>query len=182
MAPVSAALFISTIIRQRELKPFLPSTALRPVLATRPGVLSFFGNATANSATIINSGAQAEGANGGYTSFGENAGATDSILISNGGAVSGAAGGITQWLSTASPASSTFTSNGGVVSGALGGATYFGGNTDNATFIANSGSGGGNGGGIILTSGTTGTSRVEVFGNGGGLSLALALTCLPLAR
>jgi autotransporter-associated beta strand protein len=71
--------------------------------------------------------------------------------------------------STTAGTSTTFTNNGGIVSGATGGSTVFHDSSTaaSATLIANSGTGGGEGGQIFFNEKSTGgTSRVELFGNG----------------
>src|SRR6266487_2520397 len=71
--------------------------------------------------------------------------------------------------STTAGTSTMFTNNGGTVSGATGGSTVFHDSSTaaSATLIANSGTGGGEGGQIFFNEKSTGgTSRVELFGNG----------------
>ncbi len=105
------------------------------------GQTQFVDNSTAGSATITNQAAIADGGIGGVTFFSNSATAGNATLISNGGTTTGTGGDFTQFSATSSASS--------------------------ATLIANGGSGGGDGGGIrFLDDSTSGTARVEVFGNG----------------
>jgi autotransporter-associated beta strand protein len=136
------------------------------------GETVFNATSTAGSATINNNGAAARNAGGGETFFNATSTAGSATINNNGGTVSGAHGGITFFSligGTSTAGNGTFINNGATVSGAYGGATEFFSTSTagSATLIANSGTGGGQGGAILFEEESTGgTSRIEVFGNG----------------
>ena len=90
-------------------------------------------------------------------------------FITNAGAVSGALGGTTRFFNNSTAENGTFTNNGGTVGSSSQGSTSFADTSTagNATLIANAGTGGGAGGVILFSVGSTGgTATVKVFGNG----------------
>src|SRR6266567_5039695 len=113
---------------------------------------------------------------GGATVFDDSSTAGNGIFTNNGATASGAEGGVTEFGifpsgndDSPSAGNATIINNGAMTSGAVGGKTIFyeTSTADSATLIANSGTGGGEGGQIFFNEKSTGgTSRVELFGNG----------------
>jgi outer membrane autotransporter protein len=135
----------------------------------------FYDNSTAGNGVFINMGGAVSGAVSGFVSFEQSASAGNGTFINNGGAASGAYGGVIYLSGSSSGGNGVFINNGGTASGAAGSIMYFGTATnptnvtlDNATLIANGGTGGGLGATIFIQGyfPTASTARIAVFGNG----------------
>lgn len=145
------------------------------------GETSFFGNASADHATITNLGSS--GVFSGQTYFADNATAANATFVNQGG--------VTTFADSATAANATFTNEvgGGIenIGGTLGDAFvtnnggdgsnglashtdfFFDASAGNSTIIANGGTNGGPGSAIYFFNGGNndgGTSRMELFGNG----------------
>lgn len=145
--------------------------------STHGGETRLLTSAFAANATINNNASTASAASGGLTTF--DGGSADSATINNNGGVASSQGGQTEFLA-GTAGNATIINNGGGLDFGQGGKTIFSGSSDpgNATLIGNAGVPtvsegrfiipGGLGGSILFNeSSTGGTSRVEVFGNGG---------------
>ena len=135
-----------------------------------PGASTIFHDtSTAGNGTFTTNGGTVSGGLGGDTSFLLNSKAGTGTFITNAGAVTGAIGGTVRFFNNSNAENGTFTNNGGTVGSSSQGSTVI---TDtstaaNATLIANAGTGGGGGGIILFSLGSTGgTATVKVFGNG----------------
>ncbi len=135
-----------------------------------------FVNGTAANGTFANYPGTVAGAGQGRTIFQNSATAANGMFTNNEASINGVVGGSTEFLDTSTAADSMIVSRGGTTAGAGGGLTLFSGNganifqssfAGNATLIANSGTGGGDGGRIEFIFFSHGeNARVEVFGNG----------------
>jgi len=140
------------------------------------GATDFDDSSTAANGIFINNGGPASGVaahGGGTTYFVRTSTAGNGTFINNAATASGAEGGVTEFgvLPNDSPSAGngTFINNGATISDAVGGKTVFyeASTAKSATLIANSGSGGGEGGQIIFDEGSDGgRSRIALFGNG----------------
>jgi len=143
------------------------------------GATVFDDSSTAGNGIFTNNGGAASGVfalGGGNTIFLKTSTAANGTFINNGATASGAEGGVTEFGifpsgndDSPSAGNATIINNGAMTSGAVGGKTIFyeTSTADSATLIANSGTGGGEGGQIFFNEKSTGgTSRVELFGNG----------------
>src|SRR6266487_3772220 len=143
------------------------------------GATVFDDSSTAGNGIFTNNGGAASGVfalGGGNTIFLKTSTAAKGTFINNGATASGAEGGVTEFGifpsgndDSPSAGNATIINNGAMTSGAVGGKTIFyeTSTADSATLIANSGTGGGEGGQIFFNEESTGgTSRVELFGNG----------------
>ena len=133
--------------------------------AAGTGIL-FYNTSTAENGTFTNNGGAVSGASGGLTVFANSSTAGNGTFTNNGGVV-GANTGFTYFADSSTAGTATFINNGGAASGAGGGGTLFFGTSSagNSVLIANGGLGGGEGGAIIFADDSTGTPRVEAFGN-----------------
>jgi len=135
------------------------------------GAIVFTNSASAGSSTLFtNNSSISDGGSAGSTFFTDNSSAASGTFTNNGGASFGSNGGFTFFTDNSSAGTGTFINNGanGDTSGP--GFTFFRrtSTAGSATLIANPGTNGGPGGGItFIEDATGGTSRVEVFGNGG---------------
>jgi autotransporter-associated beta strand protein len=138
------------------------------------GGIFFFGTSTAGNGTFVDNGCAVSGSYAGLIDFFDASTAENGTFVNNGGMASDACGGTIEFVGASTAGNGTFTNNGGAVSGAFGGVTVFGqtSTAGNATLIANGGLNGGTGGSIEFLAfstagtGTGGTARLEVFGNG----------------
>jgi autotransporter-associated beta strand protein len=136
----------------------------------------FDDNSSAGNGSFTNNGGTASGVaafGGGATFFFGTSTAANGIFINNAAPASGAEGGVTEFgleffNFSPSAGNGTFINNGATISGAVGGETIFNNasTADAATLIANGGTNGGEGGAIFFQENSTGTARIEVFGNG----------------
>jgi autotransporter-associated beta strand protein len=142
------------------------------------GATSFYDSSSAGNGNFTNNGGTASGVaalGGGNTIFSDTSTAANGTFVNNGATFSGGEGGVTEFgtspsdgLDSPTAANGTFINNGATVSGAIGGQTAFyeTSSADSATLIANSGTGGGEGGQILFDEASTGArSRVGIFGN-----------------
>ena len=143
------------------------------------GATVFDDSSSAGNGSFTNNGGTPSGASalgGGNTIFLKTSTAANATFINNSATTSDGEAGVTEFglfpsaeVDSPTAANGTFIDNGATVSGAVGGQTAFyeTSSADSATLIANSGTGGGEGGQILFNEASTGdTSRIEVFGNG----------------
>jgi autotransporter-associated beta strand protein len=143
------------------------------------GATVFDDSSSAGNGSFTNNGGTPSGASalgGGNTIFLKTSTAANATFINNNATTSDGEAGVTEFgqfpsaeVDSPTAANGTFVDNGATVSGAVGGQTAFyeTSSADSATLIANSGTGGGEGGQILFNEASTGdTSRIEVFGNG----------------
>ena len=143
------------------------------------GATVFEDSSSAGNGSFTNNGGTPSGVfalGGGNTIFLKTSTAANATFINNSATTSDGEAGVTEFgifpsaeVDSPTAANGTFIDNGATVSGAVGGQTAFyeTSSADSATLIANSGTGGGQGGRILFNEASTGdTSRIEVFGNG----------------
>jgi hypothetical protein len=139
----------------------------------------FDDSSSAGNGSFTNNGGTPSGVfalGGGNTIFLKTSTAANATFINNSATTSDGEAGVTEFgifpsaeVDSPTATNGTFIDNGATVSGAVGGQTAFYeiSSADSATLIANSGTGGGEGGQILFNEMSTGdTSRIEVFGNG----------------
>ncbi len=140
------------------------------------GTTAFTGNATGANGIFSNNGAIVSGAGSGFNSgsgiirFFNTSTAGNGTFTNNASTASGSGGGYLEFHDTATAGNGTFNNDGATVNGAGGGLTQFydRSTAGSATLIANGGISGGQGGTILFGDKSSGgTSRIEVFGNGG---------------
>jgi autotransporter-associated beta strand protein len=142
------------------------------VVGFHAGQMGFFNQASAANGTFIANGASIPGANAATIYFSDGTTAGNATFIINGGTVSGADGAFVNLFGNdiaTGAGTATFILNGGPVQGARGGSLFFlqGSLAEDATIIANSGSGGGEGGTVHFNKDSQGIgARIELFGNG----------------
>lgn len=143
------------------------------------GATVFDDSSSAGNGSFTNNGGTPSGVfalGGGNTIFLKTSTAANATFINNSATTSDGEAGVTEFgifpsaeVDSPTAANGTFIDNGATVSGAVGGQTAFyeASSADSATLIANSGTGGGEGGQILFNETSTGdTSLIEVFGNG----------------
>ena len=148
-----------------------------------PGYTYFLDSSTAGSGTFItNPGGNNGTSGGGVTYFADHSNAGNASFTINGATQSDGSGGILEFRNNSSAGSGTFVVNGSAFRAFVCPAEICGGDyptpagtliflesatADQATLIANGGTDGGDGGGIVFGTGASGgAARVKVFGNG----------------